>query len=66
MCGSGRAFFASSIHSTVFPDGHNGNRLRRFGSGGLFADVVFAVSCGRVCCGCSTLVLSVVVCGLLL
>ena len=46
-----------SIQLTILPDGHHGSRLRFFGPGGLSA-----VSCGRVCCGWSTLVLLVLLC----
>ena len=69
VCESGRAFFASSIHSTILFDGHHGNRLRLFVSSGSSTGVVFAVSCGKFCVwlfdaggsvGC------VVVCGLFL
>ena len=60
------AFFASSIHSIVLPDGHHGSHLRFFGSSGLSTGVFFAVSCGRDCWGCLTLFLLIVVCGLLL
>ena len=61
VCWSGRAFFASFIHSTILPDGHHGNRLRFFGSSVLSTGVVFTVSCGKVCSGCSTLVVLLVV-----
>ena len=65
-CVSGSAFFAFSIHSTVFLDRHHGGCFHFFGLSSFSTCVVLALSCGRVCWGCLTLILLVAVCGLLL